>query len=295
VFKACKNGWLYALDAATGNPYWGFYSPSIHSGKNGFGKAFTFPMDPTNQTLMNLQWPTYPQVGGTILYDATGTGNIESDTAFDPTANTVFSVSYNVPTTAKIADVTGKTAPYGSIGIVGSFGGFTKCSYCTDNATITAIDANTGQPKWTYHIAGIPFRGGLTVSGGVVYVASIDGILRLLNENDGSVIDSKVVGAPMVINPAIGTDANGDVRVIVPMSSSSGIFPVNQAAFPGAVVAFGLSAATQGTATVTVTSGSQGAPTSGIDPTVFYGVVALAVIFIIATGFLAARRRKPSP
>lgn len=295
VFKACKNGWLYALDAATGNPYWGFYSPSIHSGKNGFGVQFTFPMDPTNQALMNLGWPTSPQVGNTLLFDATGTGNVESDTAFDPSTNMVFSASYNIPTTAKIADVTGPSAPYGSIGIQGSFGGFTKCSYCTDNATITAVDANTGLAKWAYHIPGIPFRGGLTVSGGVVYVASMDGILRLLNENDGSVIDSRIVGAPMVINPAIGTDSNGNIRVIVPMSSSSGIFPAGQAAFPGAVVAFGLSAATQGTATTTVTTGSQGGTVSGIDPELFYGVVALAVIFIIATGFLAARRRKPSP
>jgi type IV secretory pathway VirB2 component (pilin) len=31
-----------------------------------------------------------------------------------------------------------------------------------------------------------------------------------------------------------------------------------------------------------------------VDPTTLYGVAAVAVIFIIATGFLAMRGRKPS-
>jgi outer membrane protein assembly factor BamB len=310
VFKGCKNGWLFALDASTGNPYWGYYSPSIHSGKNGFGKQFTFPMDPTNATLMTLKWPTYPQVGNTILYDATGTGNIESDTAFDPQANTVFSASYNIPTTAKITGVVGPKVPYGSIGIAGSFGGFSKCSYCHDNTTLTAIDASTGKAKWTYFIDGIPYRGGLTVSGGVIYVASMDGKLRLINEQTGQIIAEKLVGAPMVIQPSIGTDSNGELRIIVPMSSSSGIFPAGISAFPGAVVAFGptpggVVTTTVGGVTTTVggvtttvggvTTTVGGTSTvSGIDPTTFYGVTALAVIFIIATGFLALRRRKPA-
>lgn len=295
VIKGCKNGWLYALDAATGALFWAFYSPSIHSGQNGFGVQYTFPMDPTNAALMNLAWPTYPSKHPTILYDATGVGNIESDTAFDPTLNYVFSASYNIPTKGNITGVKGPGIEYGAIGIEGSFGGFSKCSTCEDNTTITAIDANTGKAVWTYFLKGIPFRGGLTVSGGVLYVASIDGYLRLLDEKTGNLIDAKLVGAPMVIQPAVATDSNGDIRVIVPMSSSSGIFPANKAAFPGAVVAFGLSAAAAQTTTVSttlVTTTSISAP-QGIDPTTFYAVTALAVIFIIATGFLAAKRRKP--
>ena len=308
VIKGCKNGWLYALDAATGKPFWGFYSPSIKSGQNGFNAKYTFPMDPTNKALMTLPWPTYPATTGKLLFDATGTGNIESDTSYDPDANIIISVSYNIPTQAEIGPVKGPGVPYGSIGIKGSFGGFSKCANCDDNATVSAINANTGQPIWQSLIKGVPFRGGTIISGGVVYVPSIDGFLRLYDEKTGTLIASKLVGGPMIISPAIGTDANGDMTVIVPMSSSSGIFPANLAAFPGAVIAFGLGSVATVTSTAVSTSVQTSVQTSvstsvqtlsgpptGIDPSTFYAAVGVAVIFVIATGVLAMRRRGKAP
>jgi hypothetical protein len=51
-----------------------------------------------------------------------------------------------------------------------------------------------------------------------------------------------------------------------------------------------------GGGTVTVTSTAPGSATgTGVDTTTLYGVAAVAVIFIIATGFLALRSRKPAP
>jgi hypothetical protein len=51
-----------------------------------------------------------------------------------------------------------------------------------------------------------------------------------------------------------------------------------------------------GGGTVTVTSTAPGTATgTGVDTTTLYGVAAVAVIFIIATGFLALRSRKPAP
>jgi hypothetical protein len=44
------------------------------------------------------------------------------------------------------------------------------------------------------------------------------------------------------------------------------------------------------TATTTVVSTAAG---TGVDSTTLYGVAAVAVIFIIATGYLAMRGRKP--
>jgi len=49
-----------------------------------------------------------------------------------------------------------------------------------------------------------------------------------------------------------------------------------------------------GAATVTVTSTAPGTSTgTGVDATTLYGVAAVAVIFIIATGYLAMNRRRP--
>jgi len=49
-----------------------------------------------------------------------------------------------------------------------------------------------------------------------------------------------------------------------------------------------------GSGTVTVTSTAPGTTTgTGVDTTTLYGVAAVAVIFIIATGYLAMRSRKP--
>jgi hypothetical protein len=50
-----------------------------------------------------------------------------------------------------------------------------------------------------------------------------------------------------------------------------------------------------GSGTVTVTSTAPGTATgTGVDTTTLYGVAAVAVIFIIATGYLAMRSRKPA-
>ncbi len=66
-------------------------------------------------------------------------------------------------------------------------------------------------------------------------------------------------------------------------------------AVPGFIVALGIPAQQQ-TSTVisTLVSTIQG-PSTGIDPSAFYGAVAVAVIFLVTTGVLAIRLRKPAP
>ena len=54
------------------------------------------------------------------------------------------------------------------------------------------------------------------------------------------------------------------------------------------VTVSGLPATTTSVTTVTAAGG-------GVDTTTAYGVAAVAVIFIIATGYLAMRSRKPGP
>src|SRR2546428_6241244 len=62
VLKACKNGWVFALDASTGSMYWAYYSPSITPAKE------DYLLDPTNSTQMKLPYPTYPKGPTTLIY-----------------------------------------------------------------------------------------------------------------------------------------------------------------------------------------------------------------------------------
>ena len=284
VFKGCKDGRVYALDAATGSMYWYYFSPSITN-----DPKFTYSLDPTNKTHMNLRWPSQATGQTHVLYDATGTGNIEADIAYDPVANLVFVAPYNIPSRAVIAPVTGPKAPYGSIGIVGSFGGFTSAGAA--NTTITAIDASTGKARWSYFLPKIPYRGGLTVSGQVVYMTTIDGVLRMLDENSGTLVASKLIGGPMVIQPAIASDSNGNVKLYLPVSASS-VFPAGVKEFPGVVLALGVGSQSNRTVTVTTTTTNLGG--GGVDPTVFYATAAVAIIFVIATAVVSIRRRSQS-
>ncbi|MDA4127095.1 MAG: PQQ-binding-like beta-propeller repeat protein [Thaumarchaeota archaeon] len=287
VFKGCKNGYMYALDAATGKMLWVFNAPSEAR------TPFSQLKNPLNATQMKLGWSNYPSKDF-YLQNPPATGGIESDPAYDPGTNTVFVATYNAPTAIKVAS----TKPLGSSGstsVVPEAGGFLKQS---PNATVWAIDASTGQAKWHYFINNVGFRGGVTVSNGVLYVPTQAGDILLLNANNGNLIQDKFIGALLITEPAIATDSNGVVHVVIPGSGSPSVGALvtgtNQAG-PGFIVSLTVAAPAGGGQTTTTTQASQ-APSSGIEPTTFYAVVGIAVVFIIATGFLAARRgRKPAP
>jgi len=54
VMKGCKNGYFYALDAATGKMLWDFSAPTI---KRATASAI---LDPTNKSEMVKPWANYP-------------------------------------------------------------------------------------------------------------------------------------------------------------------------------------------------------------------------------------------
>ena len=138
------------------------------------------------------------------------------------------------------------------------------------------------------------------MSNGVVYVPLNSGVLDMLDESNGNLIASKFIGGALITQPAIAADANGDVKLVMPASGGAqpgafvfgGFGSVNS---PGFLFALSLPPASGVTTTVisTVSGSPSSAAPSGIDPTTFYGVTALAVIFLITTGVLAVRRRKP--
>src|SRR5438105_2872248 len=143
----------------------------------------------------------------------------------------------------------------------------------------------------------------------------------MLNAQTGETIKDLFIGGPLNVTPSIGATASGQMQVIVPITA--GIVSWGTGV-PGDIVALTLqnvptattntvtisqvgptvtvgggavtvtSTVGGGGSTVTVTSTAPGTTTgTGVDTTTLYGVAAVAVIFIIATGYLAMRGRKP--
>ena len=284
VFKGCKNGYVYALDASTGHMYWVFDAPSI--------KRLWKPIDPLNANAMKINWQNQPSTKAYLITPFFG-GAIESDPSYDPVTNTVFVATYNLVYSVKPCAVTGKTACAGYYAEGIDFNSVTTVPNST-NTTVWAIDANTGQAKWHYFIDGIGYRGGISVSNGVLFVPRNDGVLDMLDASSGNVLASKLIGGAMITQPAIAADANGNVKIVMPASgpSTAGmLFGVESViASPGFMFALGLGPSSTKTLTTTVLDTG----TSGVDPTTFYSLAGVTAIFAIATGILAVRRRRPA-
>jgi len=188
-----------------------------------------------------------------------------------------------------------------------------------------AVNAATGQMVWSHFNPNQGYRGGVTTSGNVVFLTLSSGSILMLNAQTGATIKDLFIGGPLNVTPSIGATASGQMQVIVPITA--GIVSWGTGV-PGDIVALtlqNLPAATTNTvtttaagptvtttvgggattvtsistvggsgATVTVTSTAAGTGGTGVDTTTLYGVAAVAVIFIIATGFLAMRGRKPA-
>jgi outer membrane protein assembly factor BamB len=307
LLKGCKSGYVFALDANTGKLFWYFWPPNVGIYK------YDQLTDIRNATQNNLPWPNFPS-NSSILFHCTAGGCLEADLAYDAAANVVYIPIEYVPILAapdasafgfpKANDNGQTSAPAGDL-----------------NSTVYAVNVATGKILWSYLIPHQSYRGGLTVSGGVVYVSTADGIQRLLNAKTGALISAMVLGGPLRQEPSVGADTNGVMKVYVDDGA------------PGAIVALGLPSgaatsstsggATTTTATTTVTTTAPGggavtvtstapgggtatktvvstvtatgaATTTGIDPTLFYGVAALAAILAIVAGAFAVRGRRRS-
>src|SRR5260370_15240827 len=136
-------------------------------------------------------------------------------------------------------------------------------------------------------------------SGNGVLLCESSGDLVLLTAQTGKLIRDIFIGGPLNVLPSIGATASGKMEVIVPITA--GIVTWG-AAVPGDIVALSLqnipgggltsTVTTTAATTVTTTLAAQtitAAGGTGIDPTTFYGVAAIAAIFVIATGFFAIR------
>jgi outer membrane protein assembly factor BamB len=273
VYKGCKNGYIFALNANTGSMLWFLKPPSI-------AYENVVPLNPLNATQMDkYNWEGYPSTKP-IVQNPSDTGALEADLAFDPVKNLVFAATYNEP----------KLFTYSAVGPPKTPENVTQWEFTwgvqilkiaptgSVNATVYAIDAANGRIAWSYPIPYVPYRGGLTVSGGVVYVSTLDGTLRMLDENSGKLLSSMMIGGSLLIQPSLGEDANGKMTLVLTDMGSTRWGPP----FPGFIQALTLPAPAQGGA---------GAGESLL-ATQAVAVVAVASAAIIALAWARSAKRR---
>jgi glucose dehydrogenase len=327
LFKTCKNGYLYELNAATGNMIWAWTPPSSILPRG----PYNYMQNPLNKTQMNLAFASPGNVN--FISNPSELAGFESTAAFSPATNMMYVGSHNVP--ANFQYIPLNASNYGKTNGIATPGGQPNPTL-PDNATIEGINAANGQMVWSHPIPTIGFRGGLMTSGNVVFAPLASGDVLMLNAQTGAVIKDLFVGAPMDVVPSIGATAAGVEELLLTVGSGGGLIPAAatsgdivalqlQNAGPasvttvvstsvttsvstttvggagggstttvistvgGSTITVGGSTVTVGGSTVTVSGAS-----SGGNNTILYGVAAVAVIFIIATGYLAMRGRKPA-
>jgi glucose dehydrogenase len=308
IFKTCKNGYLYEINAKTGGLIWAWGPTSDLLPRC----SVCYNLNPLNRTQMTADFATALTSGKDPLgpqppflrYPGTET---EEEQAYDPNLNLIFIASANSPSFITYvgwnsSDYTLAYQGYVSTPVthVGTCG---NCGPSRNNATIWAVDAATGAAIWHYSIQNQGYRGGLTASGGMVFLTLSSGDLLMLNAKTGQVVKDFYIGGPLNELPSIGQTADGKELVVFPIvagivSWATGV--------PGDIVALSLQSIPSSSVTTLTAAGSTATTTSvsTITTTVVntvaagsntttYALAGVAAIFIIATGYLAFRGRKP--
>jgi outer membrane protein assembly factor BamB len=309
-WKLCKNGYLYELNAANGNLIWAYTPPESDIPHC----SVCFMHNPLNESQMTLPFMN-PSLNATLFYPGAAIGEMEA--SYDPALNYVFFADEDIPNIAYYIPFNSSnyfTNPGMAMTLVGPAGPDIYTSL-VDNATVSAVDAATGKSVWNYYIPTQGYRGGIMSSGGAVFLTLSSGDMDILNAQTGTLIKDLFIGGPLNVLPSIGATATGQEEVVFPITA--GIVSWG-AAVPGDIVALTLSSVigsasvSTTTSTTTVTASGAGASAStttttttttttvvstsstGSNSTALYGVAVVAVIFIIATGYLAMRGRKPA-
>ncbi len=244
LIKACKNGVLYALNSLTGEPVWVFDPPNrelfdewnwgADSDGNTANGCCDMTLEHMSKPWMNCrEWDTNTMrctdTSGLSQQDIVGPNAwayTESDIAYDGVH--VYQAVMNSPRRFTILNVADFGNPSSTIEQIDP-----------KNTTIWAVDVNTGEPAWSYFLEGQSYRGGMMVTGGVVYAYASDGNLIMLDSSTGELLHSKFFGVPVSAAPSIGMDSEGNHKVFLHIGGGGG-FLFSSSTLPGNLAAFGL-------------------------------------------------------
>jgi len=329
VLKTCKDGYLFEINALTGNLIWAWNPPAGVVTPGSTRCALCFAPDPTNSTWMNADFATAVtncKAGGNTIACLRGPqpphlqypselAGFEDEQSYDPATNMIYAASHDVPSYVGYFGLNSSTY-FSSTGMGGV--PCPNCGTLYNNATIWGIDASSGAVKWHYNVPLQGYRGQVEVSGDLVYATLSSGDVLMIDATTGQLVRDYYIGAPMDVGLAVGASVSGNEYLILPVGTCSfEAVATCPGTTPGDVVSLSLqNVPPQSTKTTTVTStttavaatttttttsvstalGSVTTTTvvSSVSSTTLYGVAAVAVIFIIATGYLAMRGRKPA-
>jgi glucose dehydrogenase len=324
IWKTCKNGYLYEINALTGNLIWAWDPPSSYIPRC----PVCYILNPLNQTQMDQPFFN-PSLQPALMYPSLEAG-FEDEQAYSPTLNTIFAAAHNVPMYAAYVPfnssnyATNSGMTYTPV----NKGTCAGCGVADNNATIFAINASSGAIEWHYFVPDQGYRGGVMTSGNLVFLSLSSGNLIMLNAKTGGVVKNVYIGGPLNVLTSVGATVQGQEELVLPISVG---FATWGNTVPGDIVALTLQSASPSPATTVTASGSVSVTTvtasgssgggggvtttsataistaiitavttvvstapsssSSTSSTAFYAAVAVAVIFIIATGYLAMRGR----
>jgi len=359
VLKTCKDGYLFEINALTGHLIWAWNPPANIVVPGPSRCSLCYPFNPLNATMMGADFPTAvtnckatPTIAclrgpqPPFLQYPSELAGFEDEQSYSPATNMIYAVSHVVPSYMGYFGLNSSTY-FSSTGEGG-----VPCPTCGtlyNNATIWAINANTGAIAWHYNIPLQGYRGGVVLSGGLVIADLSSGDILMVNAATGQLVRDYYIGAPMDQLVSVGSSVSGQESFIVPVGtcsfeaistcpgttsgdvialtlpanlptqttsvstttvvSTTTAVSVTTTTIPGQVTTTTvtgpggaiITTTITGTATTITLSGSGTVTTTtttttggGVSSTALYGVAAVAVIFIIATGYLAMRGRKPA-
>jgi outer membrane protein assembly factor BamB len=165
-----------------------------------------------------------------------------------------------------------------------------------DNVTLSAVDANTGKEVWHHYFPGFVFRGGMTVTNGMLIMPAGDGNIYFISTKDGSVLNTLHIGAPLFVDPTLGITADGKNLELLQIIGGGRWIAAGQAGggatVTGAIMAFTLGGpgGSSGPATTVTTAVAvqSNLPLNYIA----YAAVTFAIIVTIANVVINGRNRK---
>jgi hypothetical protein len=272
IFKGDKEGILFSLNAATGKANWVYISPTVKY-ENG-----SLPYDPTNATQMMTPWPDYPNA--TWIQSPGLGGALESDVAYDGT--NLYGAWFN---SAPIVYRMDNSTQYADT---------VRTLNWPDNTTITAVNANTGKEVWSKFFNNFVFRGGMTVTNGMLIVPTGNGTIYFLSTKDGSIISKLYDGSPMFSDPTIGQAANGQWEMLQILGGGRWLADGDVGASqtqPGALMAFTVGTGGGGVASTTTSTTAIAVGTNLPLNYISYAAVTFAVIVTVANLVIRGRKR----
>jgi outer membrane protein assembly factor BamB len=275
IFKASKAGILFSMNAATGAPNWVFDNPSVKWAPG------LRPLDPTSVTAMETPWPYYPNA--TWIQAPSLAGSLEQDLAYD--GQNIYGAWFNSSPTVEV--INNSTQYASTVRTLGA-------PAWQDNVTVTAVNANTGKAVWNRFFNSFVFRGGMTVTNGMLVMPTGNGTIYFLSTKTGATISKLYIGSPLFVDPTIGTAANGKTMLfqIIGGGRWLGVGQVGGSLTqPGALMAFslgtGVGIATTATST-TVVAVQSNLPLNYIA----YAAVTFAIIVTVANVAIRGRNKR---